>query len=892
MQVWAGAAGSGKTQRVLERIEAAIREGRSREVRLVVPTASMAQHLLHTLARRGLTAPAQRVQTIADFVAGLTPSARTPGPALEAWLADEAVQAAAPPEFAAADTPGLRSKLLALMHEFWAAGADSGAARRFARTPAQRAFAAVFQEYELLLKKLGYTAQRTREAAAAMEKADLAPLRELYFDGFPLFSPAEQELLRAADRRVDELTATLPAAVPSPFPNAKVTSLGESRRRRPRREIAACNTPRHEVEEIARRIRAEERPCQQIGVIVRSQDVYAHLIQQVFERARIPYRMRLPRPLAHHGAVRFLSGLLRAIEKKFPAEETLALLKSPFSRPGLRAGVDAYEFQARSRLPGDGLAFLKERAGGYSRIAAYLDKLAILEPWAEEELAPAVWAARCRELSAEHLRRPEAGDGLRFERLLEMRALARALPLFDEAAEEAAELAELRSGGEIPLADYLDVLGHVLRHTFLRTPDQRRDVVHVLTVYEARQWELPVVFVCGLAEELFPVHHAADAFFPEPDRARLKLNLVNLRTLDERQEEERKLFEIASTRATETLLLSYPRFNEQGNPYLRSLLLPDGGEDDPRPPKVQIREPAAALTPRPAELTSAESLGLIFARHEGFSPTALESYLQCPYQFFAGKTLRLQEPPPRPEARVDPLLLGGIVHSVIAQWSRDRNRPIQEVLDEVFSEVCRENNIPAGFQTEVVRYNLEADLERFAAESWAGGIEGALKQGTEEKFEFVVDAGEEPFTIRGRIDRYYVLEDGLGFVVDYKYSASEKVRKLPKEHFEYAKLQGHLYLLALERAEGLIPAGVRFWGLKKQTAMAGWVNEDRLPEQYRHEKDELLSDGRFHRRLAEAEALVGEKVAEIRAGRIAVDPRDKDVCRSYCAFRDLCRIEL
>ena len=49
-----GPAGSGKTHRVLDKLAAAVREGRAASVKLIVPTASMAEHLQHTLVRRGL----------------------------------------------------------------------------------------------------------------------------------------------------------------------------------------------------------------------------------------------------------------------------------------------------------------------------------------------------------------------------------------------------------------------------------------------------------------------------------------------------------------------------------------------------------------------------------------------------------------------------------------------------------------------------------------------------------------------------------------------------------------------------------------------------------------------------------------------------------------------
>ena len=107
----------------------------------------------------------------------------------------------------------------------------------------------------------------------------------------------------------------------------------------------------------------------------------------------------------------------------------------------------------------------------------------------------------------------------------------------------------------------------------LRTADQRRNVVNVLSIYEARQWELPVVFVLGLVEGRFPQHHSQNLFVPDSDRQRLWQKGIRLRTAKDRDDEERFLFRIATTRATEKLCLSYSRFDE-ARPSTAPVVLP------------------------------------------------------------------------------------------------------------------------------------------------------------------------------------------------------------------------------------------------------------------------------------------------------------------------------
>jgi RecB family exonuclease len=50
-----------------------------------------------------------------------------------------------------------------------------------------------------------------------------------------------------------------------------------------------------------------------------------------------------------------------------------------------------------------------------------------------------------------------------------------------------------------------------------------------------------------------------------------------------------------------------------------------------------------------------------------FSPSRIESFLQCPFQFFGRHTLGLAAAPPNPKERLDPLVQGNIVHEVVAR---------------------------------------------------------------------------------------------------------------------------------------------------------------------------------------------------------------------------------
>src|SRR4051812_50052303 len=71
MRLLTGPAGSGKTTFVLECFREALR-ARNQAVRLLVPTATMAEHVQHGLAREGFVFRRTLVQTLSGFVETLT----------------------------------------------------------------------------------------------------------------------------------------------------------------------------------------------------------------------------------------------------------------------------------------------------------------------------------------------------------------------------------------------------------------------------------------------------------------------------------------------------------------------------------------------------------------------------------------------------------------------------------------------------------------------------------------------------------------------------------------------------------------------------------------------------------------------------------------------------
>jgi ATP-dependent helicase/DNAse subunit B len=618
--------------------------------------------------------------------------------------------------------------------------------------------------------------------------------------------------------------------------------------------------------------------------------------------------------------VRILTGAVDAMLGGWDHAETMAVLRLALLLADSNA-MDRFDFAVREGMPAAGLAGLKTLAGEAAAsshpgdLARLIEGLAGLDDWRALVPTPADWVLRFESLRnlfrparPEH---PDAGaagsdrshdhEGVVFAKhqlALEYRSQAAALDAFDQAIGETA--AALDAQIKLPLEEFWRHAKAALRLTPLRLRDGRRNAVQVIGAHEARQWSLPVVFVCGMVEKQFPQFHRADPFFPDAARSRLNAAGIRLRTAADFEREERALFDAAITRATLLTTLSYPEFDARGDRSLPSIFL-----DDLHIPPVgaaAVRpQPRWQPTPRPrvariAVETAPALRDYLRTRTARLTPSGLESYLQCAFQYFGNRMLRLKTAPDRPEDRLSFLEQGNIVHEVLAAGYA-QPETFERLFEEAFERKREKLNIPNGYHTERLRNALREDLLAFAANTeWP---RAEFQSRTEEKFAFQLVAGAESVArahglrtlsdetaldetapddaveISGRIDRIDTAANGRAYVIDYKYSAAPRIKDRVKDP---SLLQGPLYMMAAERHFGVKPDGVFYVGLKAGVEYAGWSRSGML-------KSLPIPDNWIE--IAERRTL--QAMHEIRAGRVEVAPANPAKCR-FCNCRDICRV--
>lgn len=873
MKLLIGPPGSGKTTLVLEAVRGRLKRGDD-SFRLVVPTATMAEHLRNMLAREGLLVRGSRIITLSRLISSLLPGRKpASGPDLE-FIVQESLERLRPRSFASTmDTPGLPAALAKAVEELAGAGCgpDTWSAlgsMRVWTSPMMADLGRVYADVDagLARRQLILGPRLQAEAAAAIAGGALNDCDALYFDGFFTLSPAEIAFIRSAARHVN-LTLTLPewpgvAAVRQSLLGA---GCAEQRcqkvRPEPRVEISPAATIHREAEEIARRIldlNEQGTPPGEIGVVVRAAGPFSSLLESTLARFGIPVRSYLSQPLAAHPVAGWLHKAAAAVRADWEHGAALDVLRNPAFRAGLSPAIEEFTAKVIEAMPASGIERLQAIATGLKGAAAIqqtLDTLAVTVNWAQQALAPAAWAEAVSVLLS--LAAPPDGSSPESARISRARAKAIA-----SVTASLAEAAVFLGDEPVGFESFWSHADRVIQSASLRLTSTRRDAVALMDAYEARQWELPVVFVAGLLEGEFPRRPRIEPILPNDLRIRANQSGIALRTREDREQEERFLFALARSRATRLTVLSYPRFDAKGEETLRSFVLELIPASPVAPIPVRIRASRPAPVPSPPVLISNDAIRAVRLIHENHSGTALESFLSCPFVFFVRHTLALEDPPARPADRLDMLATGSLVHAVIAEWHRLGRGPIDAVFESQWKRLVARLRVPDGYRSEFERLRALRALRHYAANPQVG--EGFLAA-FEEKVRIALPSGE---TVKGRIDR--TDSDGAGNcrVIDFKYSRSHKLARLKALDDAGALLQLGIYMAAL-RDRGLNPIAAAYVPLR---SAENW--------KFKENAEEMIQIA-----IDRADSAAGR----ILEGEIAPKPAIDDVCE-YCEMSNACRI--
>lgn len=310
--------------------------------------------------------------------------------------------------------------------------------------------------------------------------------------------------------------------------------------------------------------------------------------------------------------------------------------------------------------------------------------------------------------------------------------------------------------------------------------------------------------------------------------------------------------------------------------------------------------------------------------------TALEEFAQCPFRFFAGRILGLEEREELAED-VDARARGELIHRILYEfldaWRGEHGRVTEATRDQALASlravgerVFRAPGSTGFFWDREKQRLLGGGRTPALLEEWID-YEAAMTSrhrpallewpfGKSPTPPLVLEDGERPpVRVRGRIDRVDALEDGSGFVVwDYKTGSVNK--PIPKLR-AHIRLQLPLYMLAVARLQpGLgAPLGAAYQQVRKagEVRTAGaFGRKDRAGKGGDYPlvagaRSDLTQDTwrlggprgpSLEDFLRVVERRVVRLVEQLRRGRYFAfrHPQDHH-CVDYCPHRDVCRVE-
>lgn len=750
----------------------------------------------------------------------------------------------------------------------------------------------LYRHYEEALAAAGVMDASDLLAAAARGKA---PARRIFVTGFydmtqvqwnlvlslaaqaelTLLTPYEEGPMRFAERFFKSYAcakAGVIEAVEGPGP-------------RPERELYNAAGERDEVWGAAKRILASGVRPDRIGVVARTLEPYLPHVEAIFGEHRIPFVPPRGRRLAHEPRMKYLRALHRLGLDDFPRGATLDVLTSPFFEgPADRGGWAAITAARRiARGAGVWRERLARPPGRREQALGIRPEAVAALSEAFERLAAFVGSIPARGRWADFLgAAPEIG---------------RLLPRLGDLGEE-----------EIAHEEFQEAFERELDR--LEAPSEPRGGVTVTDVMGARGLRFHTLFVLGLNSHSFPRFILEEPFIS--DRARrdvFEMRGHKIAVRHEGYDEERLLFHLVRSAATDRLVLAYQRSDAEGrikdpSPFLE--LKEDHRKRVTAVPR-SIRQRLAGM--RPQEMTRAEALlyaetvagdpklvarclrafggdaaryerareviGLLeggpLSAHEGqvgrvnppevMSPTALETYHACPFQYFARYVLGLAplEDPERIEDLSDDEI-GTLQHAILERHHRDGLSIAQA------AEAAVEDLAPPlypALRTARVRHVTRV-LEVFVA--WEAAHRGSWRPA---EFEVELEGVVAGLKVHGRIDR--IDRDGdRRRVVDYKKRMSGYFKtSLGTQAKDGRKVQAPIYV----KLAGADEAAFYF----VEEPFAGAPERDRVRE--------LPADW-WKEGGAAFEASLKAVRAGIAAGRFPVAPPEP--CK-ICTFESVCR---
>lgn len=274
------------------------------------------------------------------------------------------------------------------------------------------------------------------------------------------------------------------------------------------------------------------------------------------------------------------------------------------------------------------------------------------------------------------------------DKLLQREDKIEALNRFNSLYDELKKMNSARK--DLSLKDFVEMLD-ILEENNLQLLEHplvtQNDAVQLMTAHKAKGMEFEHVFIINCVDR-----HWGNV--PAFGRLKLPSNLLKIPSYQEQNEEERRLFFVALTRAKKNVVFSYSQQNENLRPQVPSLFLTELPQNllkklDTAALENEALDRFSTLFLKPLPLISEDEKAFVQGILENYhmSVTHLNSYLKCPRLFYYNDLLRV------PRAKTKSQSFGTAVHRALQDLyskSHGSNPSKTEFLDRFQYHLNRE----------------------------------------------------------------------------------------------------------------------------------------------------------------------------------------------------------
>jgi DNA helicase-2/ATP-dependent DNA helicase PcrA len=432
---------------------------------------------------------------------------------------------------------------------------------------------------------------------------------------------------------------------------------------------------------------------------------------------------------------------------------------------------------------------------------------------------------------------------------------------------------------EYALSDFLKYLD-ILRDYNVLVKTRRsiqKNGIRLMTAHKSKGLEFDFVYIAGAYDTHFGNRRSHDA---------LKISLKEIGSIEAGNEDERRLFFVAMTRAREEVVISSSEEGADGRSRMPSQFI--GEIREGLSEKIDVSEMEARFLTKEefakefksapkktdgSDVKDKEFLNALFL-DQGLSVTALNNYLRCPWEYFYNNLLRIPKPYTKHQ------MYGIAVHGALKEFFdtlREEEKGKDFLLSRFEYHLLREPFRPA-------EYDESLEKGRKALGGWHDAYAGTWEKNILNEYrvsgvslETKHEGETAHILLKGNLDKVEILSDGRVNVVDYK-TAKPRSRndiegKTKSSEGDY-KRQLVFYKLLLDRFER--------GKFNMQTGEIDFI-EPNDRGQYKKEKFEILSE-----EVGELEKIILRVAEEILSLSFWNARCGEPKCES-CALRSMMR---